>query len=129
MCYQVKIISQHFYKINEIVFRFFSLFDNAIERYDKLRESAQRSSISQIGLAIFTQDRNSLNYDVETYNFYLCPQSCGSQDKRFLCQASSFEFLARHNFDFNKVISYVVFVFIWRPGSNKYEESNHSKNL
>ena len=79
------------------------MFDSGNQRYEKLRESAQSSVLSQIGLAIFTQDRNTLNYEVETYNFYLCPQSCGSQDKRFLCQASSFEFLARHKFDFNKV--------------------------
>ena len=59
-----------------------SLFDNGIQRYEKLRESAQKSNLSQIGLAIFTQERESLNYKVESYNFYLCPQSCGSQDNR-----------------------------------------------
>ena len=54
-----------------------SLFDNGIQRYEKLRESTQKSNLSQIGLAIFTQERDSLNYKVESYNFYLCPQSCG----------------------------------------------------
>jgi hypothetical protein len=42
-------------------------------------------------------------YEAHTYNFYICPKSFGDLDPNFLCQASSLEFLASHNFDFNKV--------------------------
>jgi len=105
-----------------------SLFDSGNQRYEKLRESAQSSVLSQIGLAIFTQDRNTLNYEVETYNFYLCPQSCGSQDKRFLCQASSFEFLARHKFDFNKTFSEGI-SFLNRNEASQLREELSSGSL
>ena len=83
----------------------YSLFDDGNQRYSKLRVSAQRSIISQVGLSFFFQDKATLNYEVDSFNFYLCPRSCGNQDQRFLCQASSIEFLTRHNFDFNKVKS------------------------
>ena len=61
------------------------------------------STIIQLGLSIFTE--KSHEYTAETYNFYLCPRSFGSLDKRFLCQASSLEFLSRHHFDFQKTYS------------------------
>ena len=82
---------------------FFSLFDDSASRYSKLRDTASKSIILQFGLSIFTQD-SSLNYISETFNFYLCPKSFGNViDDRFICQASSFEFLSRYNFNFTKV--------------------------
>ena len=84
-------------------FFFFSLFDDSASRYSKLRDTASKSIILQFGLSIFTQD-SSLNYISETFNFYLCPKSFGNViDDRFICQASSFEFLSRYNFNFTKV--------------------------
>jgi hypothetical protein len=81
---------------------FCSLFDTGPERYAKLYQNATKSIITQIGLSLFVQD-DHLNYSAHTYNFYVCPRSCASLDERFVCQASSLEFLARHSFDFNKV--------------------------
>ena len=79
------------------------MFDDGAKRYEKFRETAKESTIIQLGLSIFTE--KSFQYTAETYNFYLCPRSFGSLDKRFLCQASSLEFLSRHNFDFQKTYS------------------------
>ena len=90
--------------ICELIFPLrFSLFDDSASRYSKLRDTASKSIILQFGLSIFTQD-SSLNYISETFNFYLCPKSFGNViDDRFICQASSFEFLSRYNFNFTKV--------------------------
>jgi poly(A)-specific ribonuclease len=57
----------------------------------------------QFGLSIFISDSSSNSYTAHTYNFYICPRSFGGLDPRFVCQASSLEFLSSHNFDFNKV--------------------------
>ncbi len=82
-----------------------SLFDSGVERYKKVKKSAQDSIIIQAGLSIFMQDSVSLAYEAETYNFYLCPRSCGALDQRFLVQASSLEFLSNHGFSFDKVFA------------------------
>jgi len=57
----------------------------------------------QIGISAFhfTEDANT--YEASTYCFYVFPQSCGIADWEFLCMTSSFEFLCRYGFDFNKV--------------------------
>ena len=44
------------------------------------------------------------SYVADTYNFYLFPKSFNFCDNLFTFQASAFEFLARHNFDFNKFV-------------------------
>ena len=57
----------------------------------------------QIGLSFFVHSDNQNSYESNSYNFYVCPRSFLNHDPRFLCQASSLEFLAEHKFDFNKV--------------------------
>ena len=81
-----------------------SLFDTIQQRYRKLAHPPLDSVISQFGLAIFEQDMPSNTYFARTYNFYICPRSFASVDDRFVCQASSLEFLIRYNFDFNKFL-------------------------
>lgn len=80
-----------------------SLFDTSNERYDKLRRSVQHFIIMQIGICTFrfVQDKNK--YEASRYTFYIFPKSFASVDNKFMCQASSLEFLCQHDFDFNKV--------------------------
>lgn len=42
---------------------------------------------------------------IKTWNFYIFPRPYGQSDHRFLCQASSLQFLSEHGFDFNKFIA------------------------
>lgn len=82
-----------------------SLFDGPETRYKKLKKTASQFLISQFGLTAFVQSKDDSNrYVAHTYNFSLFPNSFGPLDVRFLCQASSLEFLCQHNFDFNKFI-------------------------
>jgi len=81
-----------------------SLFDTIEQRYRKLAHPPTDSVISQFGLAIFEHDTNTNTYFARNYNFYICPRSFASVDDRFVCQASSLEFLIRYNFDFNKFL-------------------------
>lgn len=82
-----------------------SLFDDPETRYKKLKKTASQFLISQFGLTAFVKSQEDSNkYEAHTYNFFLYPSSFGPLDVRFLCQASSLEFLCQHNFDFNKFI-------------------------
>jgi len=85
-----------------------SLFDSLEKRYQKIAHPCVHSIISQFGLAIFKQNINSNTYYSQTYNFFICPRSFASVDVRFVCQASSLEFLTRFNFDFNKFIHHGI---------------------
>lgn len=81
-----------------------SLFDSIQQRYTKLAHPPLDSVISQFGLAAFEQDLPTNTYFARTFNFYICPRSFASVDDRFVCQASSLEFLIRYKFDFNKFL-------------------------
>lgn len=63
--------------------------------------------IVQFGLSTYKYDKSSKKIIYKTYNFYVFPTTnsrlSGSQDLKFLSQASSISFLASHGFDFNKV--------------------------
>lgn len=80
-----------------------SLFDTGNERYDKVRQNIGQFIIIEAGITTFrfVQDQNK--YEADKYTFYLFPRSFSSIDSKFMCQASSLEFLSQHNFDFNKV--------------------------
>lgn len=47
---------------------------------------------------------SSHSYLARPFNFALFPHPFQSIDKRFVCQASSLQFLAKNNFDFNKFV-------------------------
>lgn len=64
--------------------------------------SARKFLVSQFGLSAFTFADGA--YTAKTFNFNIYPRSFQSFDKRFVCQASSLEFLTQHKFDFNKFI-------------------------
>lgn len=44
------------------------------------------------------------SYLARPFNFTLFPHAFRGMDKRFVCQSSSMHFLAKHNFDFNKLV-------------------------
>ncbi|KAK6184483.1 hypothetical protein SNE40_006951 [Patella caerulea] len=99
-----------------------SLFDTSEDRYLKLRRSFTHFTISQIGLSAFV-NINENKYEAHTFNFYLFPHAFGSSDVRFTIQASSFSFLTKHNFDFNK------FVYEGVPYLNMEEELKLKEDL
>lgn len=68
----------------------------------QMYSSAQKFLVSQFGLSTFTYAEGV--YTSKTFNFNIYPRSFQSFDKRFVCQASSLEFLTQHKFDFNKFI-------------------------
>ncbi|KAF4796295.1 poly(A)-specific ribonuclease PARN-like domain-containing protein 1 isoform X3 [Turdus rufiventris] len=80
-----------------------SLFDSPAERYVKARQSVQRFTLLQLGLAIFSKE-NSNKYVVHSYNFFLFPSTLGIRDVEFTISASSIQFLSHYGFDFNKFL-------------------------
>ncbi|XP_014664597.1 PREDICTED: poly(A)-specific ribonuclease PARN-like isoform X2 [Priapulus caudatus] len=80
-------------------------FDTPEERYHKLKEGTCDFLLVQFGLCTFTYKHEEKKYISKAYNFYIFPTPLNRQasDVRFLCQASSLDFLARQSFDFNKV--------------------------
>ncbi|XP_077996074.1 poly(A)-specific ribonuclease PNLDC1-like isoform X2 [Glandiceps talaboti] len=81
-----------------------SLFDTPEDRYKKLKRTTTQFTVCQFGLSAFVKHPDHNKYEAYTYNFYLFPIACSTVDVLFSCQASSLEFLCRHNFDFNKFI-------------------------
>ncbi|KFP26877.1 Poly(A)-specific ribonuclease PARN-like domain-containing protein 1, partial [Colius striatus] len=80
-----------------------SLFDSPVERYLKARQSVQQFTVTQLGLAIFSNE-NSNKYVVHSYNFFLFPSTLGVTDVEFTLSASSIQFLSRYGFDYNKFL-------------------------
>lgn len=77
--------------------------DTLEERYRKVKLAGESFLISQFGLSTVHVDRKD-NIQIRTWNFYIFPRPYSSLDERFLCQASSLQFLSEHGFDFNKFI-------------------------
>lgn len=69
-------------------------------------------------------------YKQKCYNFYIFPQPINKNvpDRRFICQASSMDFLAKHNMDFNKVfkegMSHALFEIAQPFIIQKYDKSH-----
>ncbi|KFZ53302.1 Poly(A)-specific ribonuclease PARN-like domain-containing protein 1, partial [Antrostomus carolinensis] len=78
-----------------------SLFDSPAERYLKVRQSVQRFTVTQLGLAIFSNE-NSNHYlylsSREIFLFIL------ATDVEFTLSASSIQFLSHYGFDYNKFL-------------------------
>uniref|UniRef100_A0AAV1VH37 Uncharacterized protein n=1 Tax=Peronospora matthiolae TaxID=2874970 RepID=A0AAV1VH37_9STRA len=77
--------------------------DTLEERYQKVKRAGESFLITQFGLSTVHVDDEQL-VQVKTWNFYVFPRPYGALDERFLCQASSLQFLSEHGFDFNKFI-------------------------
>ena len=84
-----------------------SLFDTGADRYGKYYSNVVQGTTCQVGLAIFRYEIETESYVSDAYNFYICPRAFASHDPRFVCQASSLEFLSMHGFDFNRVLIYI----------------------
>ncbi|RLN54139.1 hypothetical protein BBJ28_00016041 [Nothophytophthora sp. Chile5] len=78
--------------------------DTLEERYRKVKRAGESFLITQFGLSTVHVDKNE-QFQIKTWNFYVFPRPYGTQDERFLCQASSLQFLSEHGFDFNKFIA------------------------
>lgn len=81
----------------------YRLFDTNKDRYDKIKNEVNKMIMTQVGLTMFQYDRNLDSYTAVGYTFHLCPQVFGVIDQSFTFQASTLNFLCKHNFDFNKV--------------------------
>ncbi|KAG7398689.1 hypothetical protein PHYBOEH_010639 [Phytophthora boehmeriae] len=77
--------------------------DTLEERYHKVKRAGESFLITQFGLSTVHLDQKD-QFQIRTWNFYVFPRPYGSLDERFLCQASSLQFLSEHGFDFNKFI-------------------------
>ncbi|POM76111.1 Poly(A)-specific ribonuclease PARN-like protein [Phytophthora palmivora] len=77
--------------------------DTLEERYHKVKRAGESFLITQFGLSTVHLDQKD-QFHIKTWNFYVFPRPYGSLDERFLCQASSLQFLSEHGFDFNKFI-------------------------
>lgn len=82
-----------------------SIYDSYDQYYSKLRRSVNKFLVLQFGLCAFRYDESDQNFKQTCYNFYLFPRPANRSlpDQRFVCQASSIDFLARNDLDFNKV--------------------------
>ncbi|XP_067672031.1 poly(A)-specific ribonuclease PARN-like [Haliotis asinina] len=104
-------------------------FDTPEERYHKLRKGAAQFLLVQFGLAAFKYDPETKSYTARPFNMYVFPRPFSRQapDRRFLCQASSIDFLVSQNFDFNKLfregISYLTL-----PQEEHLKESIKKRN-
>ena len=106
-------------------------FDSPSEYYKKTA-SDSGYIIVQLGFTAFRYEDNEDQgkYNYRSYNFYIIPQS---KKQRFKCQGESMSFLARNNFDFNKLyqsgISYCNLVEE-KKLREKFEEkkSNYSED-
>ncbi|EFN53567.1 hypothetical protein CHLNCDRAFT_136728 [Chlorella variabilis] len=79
-----------------------SYLDDMEDRYREMLASSRAFVINQFGLSAFVWEDGA--YRARTYNFHLFPRPSEGIDKRFVCQASSIDFLASCGFDFNKSI-------------------------
>ncbi|CAI5728159.1 unnamed protein product [Peronospora destructor] len=77
--------------------------DTLEERYRKVKRAGESFLITQFGLSTVHLNKKN-QFHIKTWNFYIFPRPYGSLDERFLCQASSLQFLSDHGFDFNKFI-------------------------
>ncbi|KAF9347157.1 hypothetical protein BGX26_001341 [Mortierella sp. AD094] len=75
--------------------------------YEELRKSASQFLTVQIGISTFTFDPRNGDYLAKPFNFFVFPTTSvgySPQGRCFLAEASSLDFLAKNNFDFNKWI-------------------------
>ncbi|KAF7016884.1 hypothetical protein CFC21_030403 [Triticum aestivum] len=78
--------------------------DRADVRYLKLRDSAKRFAVLQLGVCPFRWDPAKSAFVAHPHNFFIFPRKelpYDSSSHEFLCQTTSLDFLAKHQFDFN----------------------------
>ncbi|NWU92228.1 PNDC1 ribonuclease, partial [Upupa epops] len=100
----------------------YSLFDSPAKQYVKARQSVQRFTVAQLGLAIFLNETSN-KYVVHSYNFFLFPSTLGATDVEFALTASSIQFLSQYGFDYNKFLKDGI------PYMNRAQEKILSQHL
>ncbi|XP_068085004.1 pre-piRNA 3'-exonuclease trimmer [Anabrus simplex] len=81
-----------------------SLFDAGSERYSLAKANIEEFIAIQVGITAFNYSREENKYIAHTFTIPVFPRSISSLDHKFLCQASSLEYLCQYKFDFNKVV-------------------------
>ncbi|XP_010273436.1 PREDICTED: poly(A)-specific ribonuclease PARN isoform X2 [Nelumbo nucifera] len=82
-------------------------FDRFDVRYLKVKDSAEKFAVVQFGVCPFRWDASKESFVAHPHNFYIFPRKELTVDGpayEFLCQTSSIDFLAKHQFDFNACI-------------------------
>lgn len=82
-------------------------FDRPDVRYLKLKDSAEKFAVVQVGVCPFRWNPAKGSFVAHPYNFYIFPRRELQSDGptyEFLCQTTSINFLAKHQFDFNACI-------------------------
>ncbi|KAI9102242.1 hypothetical protein K1719_023444 [Acacia pycnantha] len=81
-------------------------FDRSDVRYLKVKDSADKFAVVQVGVCPFRWDSASQLFVSYPYNFYVFPRQelAGLGPREFLCQTASIDFLAKYRFDFNACI-------------------------
>ncbi|KAH9102129.1 hypothetical protein AeMF1_021265 [Aphanomyces euteiches] len=103
------------------------VIDTLAERYAKVRASGENFLITQFGVALVHVDDASSKTWISCWNFYVFPRPYLNNDARFLCQASSMQFMAEHGFDFNKFIRDGI-PYMTRK-TEQYVRRNHEKSI
>ena len=83
-----------------------NIYDSVEDRYQKIKHMCQNGIIFTLGLSFFIYNSEKDIYEGHPYNFYLFPSTDGMKgyySPIFAVTATSINFLAEHNFDFNKV--------------------------
>jgi len=100
-------------------------FDTQRQYYEKVRKSSKDFLVIQYGLCFFRYDKDLKVFKQQGYNFYIFPRPVNRlvPDHRFLCQASSIDFLITQGFDFNKLFKEGI------PYLNIIEEDKYRETL
>jgi len=78
-------------------------FDEAEERYQKLKHTVEVMNAFQIGIVTFKFDGEK--YVARPFNFYCFPSSDLLEEKTMSFKPKTVEFLRKNHFDFNKMFS------------------------
>ncbi|KAK1296581.1 Poly(A)-specific ribonuclease PARN [Acorus calamus] len=82
-------------------------FDGPDVGYLKVKDSAERFAVVQFGVCPFRWEPSKDSFIAHPHNFYIFPRKelpVDGSSYEFLCQTSSMNFLAKHQFDFNTCI-------------------------
>ncbi len=80
-------------------------FDQAEDRYQKLRHNCTRMNAFQVGVCTFKWDAKRSTYSSRPLNAYVWPHSEILGDSTMQFKTSNIRFLMKHNFDFNKLFN------------------------
>lgn len=77
-------------------------------RYLKVKDSADKFAVVQLGVCPFRWDPSVSSFVAHPHNFYVFPRQelpVSAPSYEFMCQTASLDFLAKYQFDFNTCIN------------------------